>query len=138
MLKRLNARFVETVRGNGARREFRDLVTHGLELRVSPSGRKTWAVLYRRRSDELKRRVTIGAFPSFSLEDARTESKDIVARAAKGEDPALKVQLRRTASSFTELAREWEKRHAVPNKSKQALYDDRLMLKKDICQLSVV
>ena len=132
MLKRLNARFVETVKANGARQEFRDLVTRSLELRVSPKGAKTWAVLYRRRSDGLKRRVTIGAYPAFKLDDARTEAKDILARAARGEDPALKVQLRREASSFKELASEWEKRYAVPNKSEQALYDDRLMLKKDI------
>jgi integrase len=132
MPKRLNARFVETVKSNGARQEFRDLVTRGLELRVSPKGAKTWAVLYRRRSDGLKRRVTIGAHPAFKLDDARTEAKDILARAARGEDPALKVQLRREASSFKELASEWDKRYAVPNKSEQALYDDRLMLKKDI------
>jgi len=99
---------------------------------VSASGTKTWAVLYRRRSDGSKRRLTIGAFPGFNLNDARTEAKDILARAARGEDPAQKVQLRHTASSFNELSREWEIRYAIPNKSKQALYDDRLMLKKDI------
>lgn len=132
MLKRLNARFVETVKPNGARQEFRDLLTRSLELRVSPNGAKTWAVLYRRRSDGLKRRVTIGAYPAFKLDDARTEAKGILARAAKGEDPALKVQLRRAASSFKQLASEWEKRYAVPNKSEQARYDDRLMLRKDI------
>ena len=132
MLKRLNARFVETVKSNGARQEFRDLATRSLELRVSPKGAKTWAVLYRRRSDGLKRRVTIGAYPAFKLDDARTEAKGLLARAAKGEDPALKVQLRREASSFKQLASEWEKRYAGPNKSEQALYDDQLMLGKDI------
>jgi integrase len=132
MLKRLNSRFVETVKSNGSRQDYRDLVTRSLELRVSPKGAKTWAVLYRRRSDGLKRRVTIGTYPAFKLDCARTEAKGILARAAKGEDPALKVQLRRTASSFKQLASEWENRYAVPNKSEQALYDDRLMLKKDI------
>ena len=63
MPKKLTDLFVKKVRPGTQRVEYRDGHTRGLVLRVTPHGAKTWAVLYRRKSDARKRRYTIGAYP---------------------------------------------------------------------------
>lgn len=104
MAQKLTIRFVETVRAKRQRTEHRDGYTRGLVLRVTPNGIKSWAVLYRRKSDGRKRRYTIGTYPEFSLADARTQAEAIVARVSRGEDPAAQVQARNAALTF-DLAR---------------------------------
>ena len=132
MAKRMTELFVRTVRAQHARAEFRDGYTRGLVLRVTPNGTKTWAVIYRRRSDARKRRYTIGAYPAISLADARTHAQAALAAIARGEDPAGGVQARAGSLTFAQLANAWISRHGQPNKSPRALYDDQLMLAHDI------
>ena len=131
--QKLTQRFVETVTaGQNNRSEYRDGHTRGLVLRVTPKGIKSWAVLYRRKSDGRKRRYTIGTYPEFSLADARTQAEAIVARVSRGEDPAAQVQARNAALTFEQLAETWVIRHGRPNKGARSLYDDQLMLKREI------
>ena len=132
MAKKLTARFVETVKAGMHRVEHVDGHTRGLVLRVTPAGAKSWAVLYRRQSDGRKRRYTVGSYPEFSLEQARTEALDVIARVARGDDPAAKVQHRKQAHTFEQLADVWVRRHGRPNKSPRTLYDDGLMLKNEV------
>jgi integrase len=63
--KKLTELFVRNAQAASHRIEHRDGHTRGLVLRVTPKGAKTWAVLYRRRSDARKRRYTIGSYPAF-------------------------------------------------------------------------
>ena len=79
MTKRMTELFVRTVRARDRRAEFRDGHTRGLVLRVTPNGTKSWAVIYRRKSDARKRRYTIGAYPAISLADARTQAQAALA-----------------------------------------------------------
>ncbi len=132
MSKKLTARFVETVVPQARRVEYRDAHTRGLVLRVTPKGVKTWAVIYTRKSDGKKRRITIGTFPGFGLEQARCEAQAILAEVARGEDPANKTQLRKQFLTFEGLSAAWVERHGKPNKSLNTLYDDQLMLSHDI------
>jgi Arm DNA-binding domain len=64
--------FVKSARAETQRAEYRDAHTRGLVLRVTPNGAKTWAVVYRRRSDSRRRRYAIGAYPTISLTEAST------------------------------------------------------------------
>ena len=131
--QKLTQRFVETVTaGQKTRSEYRDGHTRGLVLRVTPKGIKSWAVLYRRKSDGRKRRYTIGTYPEFSLADARTQAEAVVARVSRGEDPAAQIQARNAALTFEQLAQTWVIRHGRPNKGTRSLYDDQLMLKREI------
>ncbi len=132
MPKRLTTRFVETVKPKETRTEYRDGHTRGLILRVTPAGVRSWSVLYTRQSDRKKRRYTIGGYPDFSLETARTEAQSVLARVARGEDPADQKQERKDALSFAELASIWIERHGKPNKGQRSLYDDELMLAREI------
>jgi integrase len=132
MARRLTQRFVETVKVGPQRSEYRDGHTRGLALRVTPNGIKSWAVLYRRKSDSRKRRCTIGTYPEFSLAAARAQAEEIIARVSRGEDPAAQVQARNHSLTFEQLAETWVIRHGRPNKSPRSLYDDLLMFKREI------
>lgn len=111
--------------------EVRDTDVHGLEIRVTTSGVKTWRLHYTRRSDGRRRALKLGRYPNMSLKNARARAKalqsgieDVEAR----EDPAASLQARRTAHTFRELAEEWIERHAIPNRCARAIADDRSML----------
>jgi integrase len=103
----------------------------GLILRVTPMGTRTWSVQYVRKSDGVKRRVTIGTFPEFSLDQARTAARAIREVVARGEDPAAKIEPV-AVYTFNMLADTWLKRHAERNKAAASVYDDRLLLEKDV------
>ena len=92
--KKLTDLFVKKAQAGPQRAEYRDGHARGLVLRVTPSGNKTWAVLYRRRSDARKRRYTIGAYPAYSLNEARNRAQEVLAAVARGDDPAGQVQMR--------------------------------------------
>jgi hypothetical protein len=68
--KRFTSRWIESVRVQ-ERTDFTDPDVKGLTLRVTPNGSKSWAYLYRRKSDGRKRRVTLGEFPALDLHKAR-------------------------------------------------------------------
>ena len=129
----LTDRFVESLRPSDDRRvEVRDTKVRGLILRLSETGRKTWSVLYRRQSDGRRRRYTVGGYPQFSLADARAEAMGILARVARGGDPA--ADRRRPAGSrprtLGDLAERYLARHAKP--FKRSGFQDRQMLEKDV------
>src|SRR5438876_11510387 len=66
--------------------EYFDKATPGFALRVTASGHRSWVCLYRHKGEV--RRYTLGGFPKLGLGDAREKAKEILHRAAKGEDPA--------------------------------------------------
>jgi integrase len=111
---KLTARFVETVKGQDRRQEYRDTEAKGLILRVMPSGVKSWALLYSHH--RRKRRLTLGEFPAIKLAKARELALDAIARIAQGQDPqAQKLAERRgrlDALSFSKLADAWLEKHA--------------------------
>ncbi len=132
MVKTLTARFVETVKATDGRAEFRDGQVKGLILRVAPGGAKSWSVQFVRKSDGRKRRATIGEYPAYSLDQARTEAHAIVAKVSRGEDPTAVVKPRAEFFTFDKLADRWLERYARSSKVAAAVYDDTLMLTKDI------
>ncbi|QNM82403.1 site-specific integrase [Sphingomonas sabuli] len=72
---------------------------HGLTLRVSPDGRKSWSVTYRvaaggdfdpvlgRNRAGAKRRITLGYWPAMTLAEARAAALAIRAKALSGSEP---------------------------------------------------
>lgn len=74
----------------------------------SPHGRKVFIVMYRARgSTGAAKRVTIGHFPTMSVEDARKEAKRYLAQAALGIDEAEKRSTRRATPTMAELCDEY-------------------------------
>jgi integrase len=96
------------------------------------SGAKKWAFRYRRQSDGVKRTATLGAYPEYSLEQARQWAGELRAAVARGEDPAGARRARKAAETFGQVAVEWVKRHGRPNKARLTLKRDIQMLRRHI------
>ena len=84
----------------------------GFGVYVKPSGVRSFFVQYLSPKTAKKRRYTIGQYGRFTLDQARTEARDILARVAKGEDPltvrAENKQLAlSTASSVAEICEDY-------------------------------
>ncbi len=82
----LTDRFVAGIR-QLERSNFFDLKTRGLALRVSPSGAKTWAFIYRvnRSPSEW---IRLGTYPAITLVDARKHANKLRALVDEGRNPA--------------------------------------------------
>jgi integrase len=127
-LRKLNARFVATIRTDQARLKIRDEDEEGLELRVTRRGVKTWAFRYRRRSDSRKRLLTLGRYPTMSLEEARIRVQEERAKISRGADPAGGEQERKAAPTFRDIAEEWQSNYAEANRSERVRKDDQSVL----------
>ncbi len=99
---------------DGKRTDFFDTTLPGFSVRVSPSGRKSFCVLYRR--GRRLRRLTIGRHSVLSLKQAREIAREALVEVAKGGDPAARKIEDRKAPTFAELASEYLERYAKPNK----------------------
>jgi integrase len=100
----------------------------GFGLRVSAGGRKAWVAMYRR--GNVKRRLTLGTYPTLSLAEAR--AKAAVAHHAvqfSDSDPATLKKAERVAETFAELAALYIERHA--KRHKRSWRKDLLILEKD-------
>lgn len=128
MTKKFTARTVDALRPiPGQRLECFDATVPGLVLRVTGSGAKTWAVLYRHRGR--MRRMTLGAASLVSLADARDRARDLIYAAGKGADPAAAKQDAKRATTVGELANLYIEKHAKPKKRSWKADDRDLRLK---------
>jgi integrase len=105
---KLTALNVETWKPSDTRQEILD--RDGLYFIVQPSGVKSWALRYRRKSDSKAVKHTIGSYPMISLKDARSAAIALRAEIERGADPhgAKVVARRRTAEvgdSFEAVAK---------------------------------
>ena len=87
---------------SGKRDEYRDEALHGLWLRVSSAGVKTYAVLARKKGGALER-VTIGTADKLTPENAREKAKKIIADLATGVSHSAPARAKRGEVTFSEL-----------------------------------
>jgi len=127
--KNLTARFCETVKVD-ERTDYQDELVRGLWFRVSPTGAKTWQVVYDRESDGKRQRVKLGRFPAMPLEKARTAALKLVTAVAEGEDPSADRRARKAALTTEELGKLYLDKHAKRNKKTWA--EDERLLKKEV------
>jgi integrase len=83
-------------------------------LRVTANGHRSWICFYRHKGD--LRRYTLGSYPQIGLADAREGAKEILRRAAKGEDPAADKRRERKTDTFRDLAQRYLDEHAKAKK----------------------
>lgn len=100
----------------------------GFGLRVSPSGHRSWIVLYR--AGGRLRRFTLGAYPHLSLADARVKAKLAMSNVVQGGDPAAEKRAARRAETFAELAEEYLEKHAKVRK--RSWREDERMIECDL------
>jgi integrase len=106
----------------------------GFGLKVSKGGRKSYVCQYRtaggRSGDD--RRLTIGQHGSpWTVEMARSEAKQILGRAANGEDPALEKQDLKKRLSVAELCDQYLQ-HGCGTKKASTLATDKGRIERHI------
>jgi len=97
----VTARQIDALKPRGTRYVVRDSQVTGLELRIAPSGKKTWSLRYR--IGRNRRRLTIGSYPVIALADARDIAREALRAAGLDEDPVLAKRLRRDAPTWSDL-----------------------------------
>jgi len=91
----------------------------GFGLRVTQAGGRAFILRYT--LDGRQRRKTIGDYPTWTLEAARAEARELVQRIAKGDDPLEEKRRRRAEPLVKELATEWLDKAATGLKSEKAI-----------------
>lgn len=107
----------------GRRNDYQDIKTPGLQLRVTPSGTKTFSVL--RRVHGTLERITIGRYPDVSIEQARRKAAEINSDIAKGLNPGEVKRGRKAELTFSDLFQEYLERHSKPTKRTWAEDDSK-------------
>ena len=122
MKRRLTDRFLQTVKSSRAGREvYIDDAAPGLEIRISPNGRKAWSIRFR--LGTTRQRASYGTYPAISLREARTRAKEIAAAAARGIDLPEQEKRQREEeekaanrpATLTDLLSSYIEQHVKPN-----------------------
>lgn len=91
----------------------------GFGLRVTQAGGRAFILQYT--VEGKQRRKTIGDYPTWTIEAARAEARELVQRIAKGNDPLDEKRRRRAEPLVKELAEEWLDKAATGLKSEKAI-----------------
>jgi integrase len=100
------ARWVAALQpSTAAQVDYFDAKPPALGLRLAPSGRKTWFIMYR--SEGRLRRLTLGTYPALSLADARAQALSARHTVAIGGDPATDKQRRSAAPTMADIVTQY-------------------------------
>lgn len=91
----------------------------GFGLRITAAGGKAFILKYT--IDGRERRKTIGDWPTWTLEAARAEGRDLARDIAQGKDPLEAKRRRREEPLLKDLAGEWLDKHASGLASEKAI-----------------
>ena len=80
-----NRSVAQLVPPTAGRLEVLDAKMPGLALRITPSGHKSWTVVWHQ--GRQARRHAIGVYPALTLATAREKARQVLAGLARGEDP---------------------------------------------------
>ncbi len=99
----------------------------GFGLRVWPSGKKTFIYKYRSNTNR-QRKMTIGAFPAISVDQARRRARELAADIIKGIDPQQKKDTERRYLSVADLGKRYLSDYAaIHKKPSSVMRDENLM-----------
>ena len=131
---RLNARAIDALAPTtGKQVDYFDAQIRGLSLRVSPSGTKTWMLMYRAQTamGPKLRRLSLGRYPALSLADARAEATQRQAEIMKhGVDPAKEKRKVSQVLTVHDMASVYLDKHARINK--RSWRKDEAILSQDV------
>ena len=128
-MPRLIKRTIEASAPRATRYEIWDDKLTGFGLRVSPTGVRTFVVIYRNASGD-QRRHTIGQYgPALTAEVARERATEALRIASDGGDPAAVKRANREAPRMGELADEYEKQRVPAMKDTTQRTEKHLLAK---------
>ena len=102
---------LRSLKGRTERYEVYDAKIPGFGVRVSPSGIKSFVLLYRQKGRA--RRLTLGRYPVVSLADARRLAFDALNGVAHGSDPQQDKLDRRNRYGFQQAAEAFLEMHCA-------------------------
>jgi len=105
----LTKKHLETIQPGEKEKIHWDSGYKGFGVRVSPMGRKTFVVQYRKGSRT--RRVSLGTFGNLTVEEARRKAKKILGAVAGGDDPAERIAQFRKTPTMTDVCEKFLKEH---------------------------
>ena len=126
--QRLTDRAVRSLRPDTRQVDYWDVSPKNFGVRVSAAGRKTFIVRYR--SAGRYRRMSLGAYPTVSLADARRHARQVLGEVAGNEDPAQVRRDARRAPSFEALAVLYLEKHARVRK--RSWRQDRRVIENEL------
>lgn len=104
----------------------------GFGLRIYPSGRRSFLITYRIRGKQ--RFFTLGRYGELTVQQARAQALQLLARVRRGEDPAAERRAYRESPTVNDLMKRYMEEHAVPTKKPASVRTDevnwRLILPK--------
>ena len=131
--------WLKKIKSEYKREDYRDKGTRGLQLRVSPSGVKTFSFVFRLGSK--MGRATIGKYPEIELKSARQKADHYRKLVSQGTDPRAEKQASRSLQEMTveKMATQFIEIYAKPKNSswKQAEANLRLYLLPNVGRLSI-
>lgn len=101
-----------------------DTELRGFVVRVRAGGSRRFIVEWKREGES--RRVTLGEYGALTADQAREMARQILARVARGEDPAAERALAKAAPTLADLAQRYLEQHAnLKKKHSSCLGDER-------------
>lgn len=134
MAAKLTKSLIDQTKANDRDTFYWDNEVTGFGLKVTPAGRKVYICKYRFGSGRRAptRRMTIGAHGSpWTVEAARKEARNILAKVALGEDPAREKQSAKKVLTIRELCDEYLE-HGTTLKKASTLATDRGRIERHI------
>jgi len=104
--------------------DYWDETLAGFGVRISYGGRRAWQVMYR--WNGIKRRMTLGDYPTVPLGRARDRAKEIIEAVKLGRDPSQEKLKARRAYSFREIATAYLEEYAKKEK-RSWKHDERII-----------
>jgi Arm DNA-binding domain len=99
--QRLTVRLVKDLpRPQAGNRIYYDDLVSGFGCRVTAAGARAFVLNYRRRSDGVEHRYTIGSYPEWTVEGAREEAKTLRRSIDSGGDPVGDLRAQRDAPTL--------------------------------------
>lgn len=125
---RFTDRGVQGLKPQPTRVDVWDKTVAGFGVRLSPTGRKTFVLLYRHQ--RRLRRLTIGVYPRVSLADAREKARCALRAVGNGSDPAAAKLNAIRAETFGDLAVTYLEKHA--KRRKRSWQADERMINREL------
>lgn len=110
-MSKLTAREVSAIKP--LERDVRYSDGNGLSLLVKSNGSKLWQIRYIDRITKKQTTISLGAFPTVSLSEAREMCFDVKKKLKQGENPTNAGSVDHHNKTFEQVAREWHERKQV-------------------------
>ncbi|MBN9413110.1 MAG: tyrosine-type recombinase/integrase [Candidatus Paracaedimonas acanthamoebae] len=125
---KLTKRAVETAAPHPTKRLFLwDTEVTGFNLRIYPTGRKTYFLQYRNEFHKTHK-IKIGVHGNLTTEEAREKARQLSLRISLGEDPATNNKENKRKCTMADLAKEYLELHAKISKRSKSVKDDMRMI----------